>query len=388
MTLTHATFDSPAGPFALAWTDAGLARVALAATNGEGPSSPRVPDGSSPARRVPGWVRRTARRLSRHLDGTPQEFGDVALDDSGIPAFHTRVFKLVRGLVPGSVVSHAWLASRAREPGATRAVSRAITGNPWPVVVPCHRVVASGAHPGGYSGAGGLATKERLLAAEGVRLDRSVAAGGYRTTGLAFDARAALAALGRDPVLRRLMRRGGPYAPDLAPAQSPYEALAEAIVYQQLSGRAAATIYSRVEALGGTRFPSPQQMLALPEAKLRGAGLSRAKTAAMHDLARRTLDGTVLGLAELRRLPDDEIVERLTEVRGVGRWTVEMFLLFRLGRGDVWPVDDLGVRKGFARAAGLSTMPSVKELLAEGERWRPYRSVAAWYCWRALDAAG
>ncbi|MGH7585405.1 MAG: methylated-DNA--[protein]-cysteine S-methyltransferase [Gemmatimonadales bacterium] len=388
MTITHAVFESSAGPFALLWNQAGLAGVALAATDGEQSGTPRVPDGSSRARTVPGWVRRTARRVGRHLEGSPQGFSDVALDVSRIPPFHARVLKLVRGLVPGSVVSHAWLASRAKEPGATRGVSRAIAGNPWPVVVPCHRVVASGAHPGGYSGAGGLATKEWLLAAEGVRLDRSVAAGGYRTTGLAFDARAALAVLGRDPVLRPLMRRGGPFAPDLAPAQSPYEALAEAIVYQQLSGRAAGTIHARVEALGGNRFPSPDRMLALPEAKLRGAGLSRAKTAAMRDLARRALDGTVPGLATLRRLPDDEIVERLTEVRGVGRWTVEMFLLFRLGRGDVWPVDDLGVRKGFARAAGFTAMPTAKELMAEGERWRPYRSVAAWYCWRALDAGG
>jgi methylated-DNA-[protein]-cysteine S-methyltransferase len=333
-------------------------------------------------------VNRTARRVARHLDGSPQAFADVPLDVSRLTPFQVRIVTLVRGLVPGSVVSHAWLAHRARETGATRAVSRAIAGNPWPIVVPCHRVVASGAHPGGYSGGGGLATKERLLAAEGVRLDRSVAAGGYRTSGLAFDVRAALTTLGRDPVLRPLMRVGGPYAPDIAPTQNPYETLAEAIVYQQLSGRAAATIHSRVAALGGRRFPAPAQMLELPDAKLRGAGLSRAKTAAVKDLARRTLDGTVPGITVLRRLSDDEVIERLTEVRGIGRWTVEMLLLFRLGRPDVWPVDDLGVRKGYARARGLATMPTPKELMAEGERWRPYRSVAAWYCWRALDSGG
>ena len=173
----YSLFESPAGPIALAWTEHGLAGVALPDGDGTSPPLGIAPD-SRPARTVPGWVRRIARRLGRHLDGSPQSFTDVALDVSRLAPFPARVLKLVRGLVPGSVVSHAWLASRAKEPGATRAVSRAIAGNPWPVVVPCHRVVASGAHPGGYSGAGGLATKERLLAAEGVRLDRSVAAGG------------------------------------------------------------------------------------------------------------------------------------------------------------------------------------------------------------------
>ena len=390
MTLLHATFDSSTGPFALTWTESGLAGVILPDPNGDDPPlrQPRIPAESSATRAVPAWVRRTARRLGRHLEGTSQDFADVSLDLGGVSPFHAQVLGIVRNLGPGTVVNHAWLANRAKRPGAARAVGRVMARNPWPVVVPCHRVVASGGHPGGYSGAGGLATKARLLATEGVRLDRSVPAGGYRTRGLAFDAHAALTALGRDPVLRRLMRFGGPYAPDIAPSQSPYEALAESIVDQQLSGRAAATIFSRVEALGGRRFPDPGQMLALPESRLRGAGLSRAKTAAMRDLARRTLDGTVPGLAVLRRLPDNEIIERLTEVRGVGRWTVEMLLLFRLGRGDVWPVDDLGVRKGFARATGRTAIPTAKDLLAEGERWRPYRSVAAWYCWRALDAGG
>ena len=383
-TIAFDLFDSPAGRFGLAWGPNGLAAVALPGAGTRAPEATLrevVPE-SRPGR-APRWVRTVASRVSRHLGGRPVEYPDVELDLERVPPFHGQVYRSLREVAPGTVVSYAWLARRAKRPGAARAVGQAMRTNPWPVVVPCHRVLAAGGKPGGYTGAGGLHTKRRLLAGEGVRLDAAVPGGGYRTTGLAFDPREALATLARDPVARGMIRRGGPYTPNVSPGQSPYEALAEAIVYQQLSGKAAATIFGRVEALGGGRFPTPEALLALPEERLRGAGLSRAKTAAVRDLAARTLDGTVPPLRELRRLDDDAIVERLTTVRGVGRWTVEMLLLFRLGRGDVWPVDDLGVRKGFERATGRA-LPA-KELLAHGERWRPWRSVVAWYCWRMLD---
>ncbi|HSE28046.1 MAG TPA: methylated-DNA--[protein]-cysteine S-methyltransferase [Gemmatimonadales bacterium] len=383
-TISYDLFDSPAGRFGLAWDANGLTAVALPGTGGRSPDAtlrrllPEARPGSPPH-----WVRRVGVRVGRHLGGRPAEYHDVPLDLERVSPFHGQVYRALREVVPGTVVSYAWLARRAKRPGGARAVGQAMRTNPWPVVVPCHRVLAAGGRPGGYTGAGGLNTKRRLLAGEGVRLDPAVPGGGYRTTGLSFDPREGLIALARDPVARRMIRRGGPYTPDLSPGQSPYEALAEAIVYQQLSGKAAATIFGRVEALGGGRFPAPAELLALPEDRLRGAGLSRAKTAAVRDLAARTLDGTVPPLRDLRRLDDDAIIERLTAVRGVGRWTVEMLLLFRLGRGDVWPVDDLGVRNGFERATGRAL--SAKDLLAHGERWRPFRSMAAWYCWRALD---
>jgi len=129
-------------------------------------------------------------------------------------------------------------------------------------------------------------------------------------------------------------------------------------------------------------------LLATPDAALRAAGLSRAKLVAMKDLAAKTADGTVPGLARLRRLEDEAVIERLTAIRGVGRWTAEMFLMFRLGRPDVLPVTDFGVRKGYAVAARRRKMPEPKWLLARGERWRPFRSVAAWYLWRAADTGG
>lgn len=167
--------------------------------------------------------------------------------------------------------------------------------------------------------------------------------------------------------------------------QSPFEALAEAIVYQQLTGKAAATIFGRVKAAVGEKRLKPEALLAAPDEALRGAGLSRAKLAALKDLADKTKAGVVPSLTVLKRLSDEAIVERLTSIRGVGRWTVEMLLIFKLGRPDVLPVGDYGIRKGFARTFGLAELPTPRDVAARGERWRPHRTVASWYLWRALE---
>jgi len=189
------------------------------------------------------------------------------------------------------------------------------------------------------------------------------------------------------PRMAELIARSRRY--NITPAISvrPFDALAESIAYQQLTGRAAATIFGRVRALYPKRkWLDPKQLLATPDEALRAAGLSRAKTAALKDLAAKTIDGTVPSGRALLRMTDDEIITRLTTVRGIGRWTVEMLLLFDLGRPDVWPVDDYGVRKGFAKTFRRRELPTPKQLMKLGEKWRPYRSVAAWYFWRALDA--
>jgi len=167
----------------------------------------------------------------------------------------------------------------------------------------------------------------------------------------------------------------------------PFDALAESIAYQQLNGKAAATIWGRVRALyPGKRYLDPHAILKTRDEKLRGAGLSRSKVAALKDLAAKTIDGTVPTARALAKMSDEEIIERLINVRGIGRWTVEMLLLFDLGRPDVWPVHDYGVRKGFAKTFRKRKLPTPKQLLKQGEKFAPYRSVAAWYFWRALDA--
>jgi DNA-3-methyladenine glycosylase II len=207
---------------------------------------------------------------------------------------------------------------------------------------------------------------------------------------LAFDLTEAVRHLSdRDEILRSLIAEVVPFQIDVADAQSPYEVLLESIAYQSISGKAAATIYGRIKALGSNgRPPSPEQMLKIPSPKLRKAGLSGAKVLAMKDLARKALTGVVPTHEEALKLSDDELVERLISVRGIGAWTVEMFLIFRLGRPDVLPIHDLGVKKGWSVAYGKKHMPKPKELLKFGERWRPYRTVASWYMWRAFERAG
>jgi DNA-3-methyladenine glycosylase II len=189
-----------------------------------------------------------------------------------------------------------------------------------------------------------------------------------------------------DKTLARVIKKVGPCRLTPANHRSPFQALVQAVAHQQLNGTAANTILGRVRALyPHRRFPKPEDVLATPDEHLRGAGLSRAKTASVKDIAAKTLGGIVPTSRAIKKLSNEEILERLTSVRGVGPWTVEMLLMFTLGRPDVLPVTDYGVRCGFARVYGLTELPTPKELLAHGERWRPYRSVASWYLWRALE---
>ena len=191
-----------------------------------------------------------------------------------------------------------------------------------------------------------------------------------------------------DRTLARLIRRVGPCGLTTDHERSPFEALVEAVAHQQLTGKAAQTILGRVKALVPHRkFPTPDDLILLSEDSLRGAGLSRAKVAAVKDIALKTRSGVVPTPRRMAGMEDAEIIERLTVIRGVGQWTVEMLLIFKLGRLDVLPIDDFGVRKGYALAYRRKDLPKRQELLEHGERWRPYRSVASWYLWRAVDAA-
>jgi len=186
--------------------------------------------------------------------------------------------------------------------------------------------------------------------------------------------------------MRGLIRAAGPC--DIRPqrGRTPFQALVSAVAHQQLTGKAAATILGRLHALyGDGRCPRPGELLETPEETLRSVGFSRAKAAALKDIAARAIDGTIPPRRTLARLKDEAIIERLVQVRGVGRWTVEMFLMFTLGRPDVLPVGDYGVRSGFRLAYRLGELPTPRELAAYGLRWAPYRSAAAWYLWRAVD---
>lgn len=186
-----------------------------------------------------------------------------------------------------------------------------------------------------------------------------------------------------DPPLATLMDRVGPYSLGLRDKKTPFQALLQSVVYQQLSGKSAAAIHNRVLGLFPHRYASPKRMRTLHDSLLLQAGLSRAKVKAVNDLAARCMDGTVPHSLQLKNMADDEVIECLQQVRGIGVWTAQMLLIFHLGRPDVLPAGDLGVIKGFRMTYGLKQNPDPKQMLQHGERWRPYRTVATWYLWRA-----
>ena len=205
-------------------------------------------------------------------------------------------------------------------------------------------------------------------------------------TGLNYDPDAAIERLSAaDQKLARLIERVGAFALATRESMSPFQMLLHAIVYQQISGKAAASIHARLTALFPGGKPGPRRLQQLSDEALRAAGMSRPKQRAARDLADKALDGTVPSRRQLERMDDEAIIARLVQVRGIGQWSAEMMLIFQLGRPDVLPATDLGVRKGFQLSHGGRKLPEPKKLLRYGERWRPYRSVAAWYLWRAND---
>ncbi|MBX3189081.1 MAG: methylated-DNA--[protein]-cysteine S-methyltransferase [Labilithrix sp.] len=390
-------FETPIGTCGVAWSDAGLTWVQLpeadrAATRARIAS--KAPGPMARAATTPPWVKDAIARVREHLGGKPQDLARIPLDLSGVSAFDGKVFRALQAVAPGRTTTYGDLARAVGSNGGARAVGRAMATNPFPVVVPCHRVVAAGGNAGGFSAYGGLVTKERILKLEGGTLAVRPSAQPSLFAGpraLPFDAGGAVRHLtDADPVLAKQIAKTGALGLSLKESEGTFAALAESIVYQQLNGRAAATIFGRVRALFPRGRLEPSGVLATSDDALRGAGLSASKLRSLRDLATRSAAGEIPTLPELERMDDEAIVERLTAVRGVGRWTVEMILIFRLGRPDVLPLGDYGIKKGFARLFprkyARDELPTADVVAKRGERWRPYRSVASWYLWRAAEA--
>ncbi len=395
-------FETAIGTCGLAFGDAGLVAVQLPEASPEETRERLIArSGEQEEDAGPAWVRALVDDIRAHLGGAPRDLGAVPLDTTRTSEFAARVYAALREVRAGSTTSYGELAKAAGSAGSARAVGRAMAKNPWPLVVPCHRVLgkSDSADPdaGGFSAYGGVVTKQMLLALEGVSLAKTQTSLFDGAHTLPFDAEAAVRHLASaDPVLGAHIAKVGALGLRLKESEGTFAALAESIVYQQLSGKAAATIFGRLRQIYPRGVLDPKKVLTTEDDVLRAAGLSRGKLESLRDLAARAIAGEVPPLSELARMEDDAIVERLTRVRGVGRWTVEMLLIFRLGRPDVLPVADLGVRKGFARVFGVAKakkakkaaedlLPSPAELHARASKWRPYRSVASWYLWRALD---
>jgi O-6-methylguanine DNA methyltransferase len=335
-------------------------------------------------------VTRLLDELTALLRGERSEVDGSTLDFSSVSPFYRRVYEVARTIPAGTTLTYGEVAQRLGSPAASRAVGQALAKNPFALVVPCHRVVAAGGKWGGFTATGGIVTKQRLIELETPRAEATPPPALFASTQqtLPFDPQLAITHLhASDPKLGRFIQGFGDFELKLKGIGSAFEALAEAIVHQQLTGKAAATIWGRVCALESPRSAlSPEWAARASIETLRSAGLSNSKALSIRDLAEKTLSGEVPGLAALQELPNDAIIQRLTQVRGIGKWTVEMLLIFRLGRPDVLPIDDYGVRKGFAAVFRKPELPTPKELDAYGKRWAPYRTVASWYLWRAADA--
>jgi methylated-DNA-[protein]-cysteine S-methyltransferase len=387
-TQAFALFDTEIGRCGIAWGKSGVTGVQLpegsaAATRAR--LAKRFPEAREAA--PEGEVQRAVEAIVALLRGDEADLRGVPLELSGLPLFERRVYEAARAIAPGATRSYGEIARQLGDPAAARAVGRALARNPFAIVVPCHRVLAAGGRTGGFSAAGGVATKRRLLEIEARRAIQPALFGAGGDDG--FDrAAAALHLRAADPALAALIDRVGPCALERKRAGSMFGALAEAIVHQQLSNKAAATIYGRVCALfprsaGGG--PKGAHLLRASDDALRGAGLSRAKILALRDLAEKERARAIPTLGEAKTLEDDAIVERLVAVRGIGRWSAQMILIFHLGRPDVFPADDFGLRKGYAVAFRKRALPEPAKLAKHAEAWRPFRTAAAWYLWQALE---
>lgn len=380
-------FETAIGRCALAWGERGITGLQL-------PEPKESDTHARMAQRFPGAVeapppadvQQAVAGIVALLHGGPADLSNIVLDMDGVPPFHRKVYEAARAIAAGATLSYGEIAAQVGMPGAARAVGQALGRNPFVIVVPCHRVLAANGKVGGFSAGSGIHTKLRMLGIEAAAARGP--AGLFEGDGaFGFDPDTAVAHLrAADPALALLIDRVGPFRMNLRRAPSIFAALAEAIVYQQLNGRAAASIFARLCAL----YPvaeglTAEGILRSPERSLRGVGLSTNKLLSIRDLARKAADGAIPTLGEAHRMDDETLIEKLTEVRGIGRWTVEMLLMSRLGRPDVLPVDDYGIRAGFAYVFRKRKMPAPKDLLKPGTKWKPYRTVASWYLWRAAD---
>lgn len=384
--MPYAMFETPLGHCALAWNDEGVTGFQLPEETADATRAQLLAkaneagEENAKLRGAPKWVKETITRVRAHLAGKPQPLAEVPIDFSRASDFDAKIYRALRAVPAGKTTTYGELAKKIGSPGGSRAVGRAMATNPYPLLVPCHRVVAAGGKAGGFSAYGGILTKEKLLVLEGGGLTAQTSLFAGDTPSLPFDWKKAVRTLREnDPVLGKLIDRVGDRQLTLKATEGTFAALAESIVYQQLNGKAAATIFGRVRALYPKGKLEPARILATNDEDLRACGLSANKLASFKDLARHAKAGEIPTLAELAKMDDETIIDRLTVVRGIGRWTVEMLLIFRLGRPDVLPLGDYGVQQGFLKTFKKG------DLAKRAERWKPHRSIGSWYMWRALE---
>ena len=348
------------GNFKAEWSQGSLVQLTM---------SPTHPDSIS---RSPSQF---ATSLQEHLRGIPQDFSEVKLYTEHLTEFSRSVYSELRSVPPGSVTSYGQLAERLGKPGASRAVGTALGKNPFLLVVPCHRVLAQNGRLGGFSAPGGQETKEIMLAAEGFGTE-SLWDDGEMEKG--HQHLLSCSKLG--PIIQQV----GPCPLQPLYPDSPFGALARCIIYQQLATSAARAIESRVKTLGSPPFPSAVEIQNLADSVLRDAGLSASKAETLKRLSNASLQGE-LKPEELKWLPNSVVEKQVSTLKGLGPWSARIFLLFHLGRRDIFPVKDLGIRKACQSLFSRKELPKPDYMERQAKAWKPYRSLASWYLWRSLE---
>jgi O-6-methylguanine DNA methyltransferase len=329
---------------------------------------------------LPAWICALAQQIKLHMQGKSQDFSAVPVVVDHATDFMRAVYQEAQRIPSGSVISYAQLAERLGKPGAVRAVGTALGKNAIPLIIPCHRIITTSGKIGGFSANGGIAAKEILLACEGVCLEKP------RLLVTASQWRTGVQCLQRDKQLAKLIKQVGSFPFKPQQNAEPLQVFISAIVSQQLSTKVAATILQRVNVLIEKQgAPCAKKILATDDEELRAAGLSYMKVSYLKNLAQHCVDGKFPTLEQVREMSDEQIVKRFTQIKGVGRWTVEMYLIFDLGRADVFPGADYGIRKAIATLYDLPDLPPAKQMPQYAERWKPYRSIASLYLWRWLD---
>ena len=320
-----------------------------------------------------------------YFSGSKTSFKTAKLHLDACTDFAQKVYLQLRQVPFGQTISYGELARRAGKPNAARAVGRAVGANPVPLIIPCHRVITGDGKIGGFSSAEGVEQKRHMLALEGIASDQKILPANARPASSNTDS-AIKTLCTKDPQLATWIKKLPRFELQNENMTSTFQSLLEAIVYQQLTGKAAGTIYARVLALfGTTSVINPLDIIRAKDSELRKAGLSGPKILAIRDLAEKTLAGEVPEIDQLRKMSDEEIISTLVKIRGIGRWTAEMLLIFKLGRPDVLAIDDYGLKKGFAILRGWTKLPSPAQLRDESTIWQPYRTIASWYLWRIAE---
>ncbi|MGM0599804.1 MAG: methylated-DNA--[protein]-cysteine S-methyltransferase, partial [Candidatus Rifleibacteriota bacterium] len=326
-------------------------------------------------------------QIKNYFAKTNFDFSKISLDLSSCNNFAKKIYKTLQKTEPGDTVSYKTLALSIDKPGASRAVGKATGANPIPLIIPCHRVIKSDGKIGGFSSSEGISQKIEMLEIEGVRLNSKknlvlppeTLSEQNIATGIEFICK-------QDSKLNKFVKQLPEFKLNVDTISSPFQSLLEAIVYQQLTGKAAETIYKKLlDLFCSNGKVQPLDIIRAPDNELREVGLSQNKILAAKDLAEKTFEGIVPNLHQLERMSDFDIISSLAKIRGIGRWTVEMLLLFKLGRPDILAIDDYGLRKGYAILKNKENLPSPVELKKEGRAFRPWRTILSWYLWRIAE---